>query len=99
MSLFKVGLTRDLLTASGQRSFGSGPLDVLEKAGDVLQWEYIRESVTEITPDVASRYDAIYVNAPKVTAASVARSDCRARWVLARIRRAQHPRCDFPGAP
>src|SRR5438067_11803919 len=77
MSLFEVGLTRDLLTASGQPSFGIGPLDVPEKAGDVLQWEYIRESVTEITPDVASRYDAIYVNAPNVTAASVARSDCR----------------------
>jgi phosphoglycerate dehydrogenase-like enzyme len=74
---FKVGLTRDLLTASGRPSFGSGPLAVLEQAGDVLQWEYISESVTEITPDLASRYDAIYVNSPKVTAASVARPDRR----------------------
>jgi D-3-phosphoglycerate dehydrogenase len=77
MGKFKAGLTRDLLTASGQPSFGSGPLDLLEKAADVLEWEYIPESVTEITPDLASRYDAIYVNAPKVTAASVARPDCR----------------------
>lgn len=81
MSVFKVGLTRDLLTASGQPSFGSGPLEVLKQAGDVLQWEYIPESVSEITPDQAARYDAIYVNSPKVTAASVARSDCRLQLV------------------
>src|SRR5262249_51278368 len=77
MSTFKVGLTRDLLTASGQPSFGSGPLEVLAKAKDVLEWEYIAESFSELTPDIAARYDAIYVNSPKVTAASVARGDRR----------------------
>ena len=77
MSLFKVGLTRDLLTASGQPSFGSKPLEILAAAKDVLQWEYLAESLTEVTADLASRYDAIYVNSPKVTAASVARSDSR----------------------
>src|SRR5882672_1979175 len=77
MSAFKVGLTRDLLTASGQPSFGAAPLEILGAAKDVLQWEYMPESVAEITPDQAARYDAIYVNSPKVTAASVARGDCR----------------------
>jgi len=77
MSAFKIGLTRDLLTASGQPSFGAAPLEILDAAKDVLQWEYMPESVAEITPDQAARYDAIYVNSPKVTAASVARGDCR----------------------
>jgi D-3-phosphoglycerate dehydrogenase len=81
MSVFKVGLTRDLLTASGQPSFGTAPLEILAAAKDVLQWEYIPESVSEITPDQAARYDAIYVNSPKVTAASVARFDCRLQLV------------------
>jgi D-3-phosphoglycerate dehydrogenase len=81
MSRFKVGLTRDLLTASGQPSFGSGPLEILNSAKDMLDWEYIPESVSEVTPDLCARYDAIYVNAPKVTAASVGRSDCRVRIV------------------
>ncbi|HEY7641773.1 MAG TPA: NAD(P)-dependent oxidoreductase [Steroidobacteraceae bacterium] len=81
MSTFKVGLTRDLLTASGQPSFGAAPLQILAAAKDDLQWEYIPESVPEITPDQAARYDAIYVNSPKVTAASVSRSDCRLQLV------------------
>ena len=81
MSVFKAGLTRDLLTASGQPSFGAAPLEILVAARDDLQWEYIAESVSEITPDQAALYDAIYVNAPKVTAASVARSDCRLQLV------------------
>jgi D-3-phosphoglycerate dehydrogenase len=81
MSLFKVGLTRDLLTASGQPSFGTKPLEILAAAKDALQWEYLTESLTEVTPDLAARYDAIYVNSPKVTAASVARSDSRLQLI------------------
>jgi D-3-phosphoglycerate dehydrogenase len=81
MNAFKVGLTRDLLTASGQPSFGAAPLEILAAAKDDLQWEYIHESVSEITPDQAARYDSIYVNSPKVTATSVARSDCRLQLV------------------
>ena len=81
MSRFKVGLTRDLLTAAGQPSFGTAPLEVLDAAADVLDWEYLPESVTEITPDQAARYDAIYVNSPRVTAATVARPDRRVRLI------------------
>jgi len=78
---FKVGLSRDLLTSSGKPSFGEAPLEVLDAARDVLEWEYVKEAVGEITPDQAARYDALYVNSPKVTAATVARADCRVRLV------------------
>ena len=35
----------------------------------------------EIDADIASRYDAIYVNAARVPGAAVARPDCRLRVV------------------
>jgi D-3-phosphoglycerate dehydrogenase len=41
----------------------------------------IPEQLSEITPEVAARYDGLYVNSPRVTAASVARDDCRVRIV------------------
>ena len=77
---FRVGLTRDLLTSDGKPSFGNGPLGLLD--GDrAIEWEYLPESVTEMTPDIMARYDGLYVNSPQVTAASVARGDCRVRIV------------------
>jgi phosphoglycerate dehydrogenase-like enzyme len=77
---FRLGLTRDLLTPSGTPSFGMGALEVLNSQPNI-EWEYLPESLTEITPDVAARYDGLYVNSPQVTAASVARADRRVRIV------------------
>src|SRR5438270_2942861 len=36
---FRVGLTRDLLTAAGDPSFGSAPLDLLDRMPGI-EWEY-----------------------------------------------------------
>ena len=77
---FRLGLTRDLLTPSGAPSFGAGALEVLTAQPD-LEWEYLPESLTEITPAVAARYDGLYVNSPQVTATSMAGADCRVRIV------------------
>lgn len=77
---FKVGITRDVLDANGQPSFGSAALEVLSGNPD-LHWEYLSESPAEITPDIAARYDGLYVNTPRVSAASVARDDCRLKIV------------------
>ena len=77
---FRVGLTRDLLSSSGIPSFGAGPLTLLD-ACPALQWEFIEDDVGEITPDLVARYDALYVNAPRVTAASIGRADRRAMIV------------------
>ncbi len=73
---FRVGLTRDLLTRNGEPSFGRGPLALLD-SDSRIEWEFLPESVDEITPDIMARYDGLYVNAPRVTAASVARADRR----------------------
>jgi phosphoglycerate dehydrogenase-like enzyme len=77
---FRVGLTRDLLTPTGDPSFGAAPLALLESEPGV-RWEYLSESLDEITPAIAARYDALYVNAPRVTRASVAGADCRLRLI------------------
>lgn len=75
---FKVGLTRDLLDASGNPSFGDAALKVLDSNPDI-QWEYLEQDCSEISPDIAAAYDGLYVNTPLVTAASVARDDCRVK--------------------
>ena len=77
---FKVGITRDVLDSRGEPSFGRAALAAIDAAGDI-DWEYFPEKVGEITPDHAARYDAIYVNTPRVPAAAVARADCRLRVV------------------
>jgi phosphoglycerate dehydrogenase-like enzyme len=77
---FKLGLTRDLLTPAGEPSFGAAALDVL-RANPAIDWEYLPESVAEITPEIAARYDGLYVNAPRVSRASVAGPGCRVRIV------------------
>ncbi len=78
---FLVGLTHDLLTPGGLPSFGSAPLQLLSQPGLDLQWEFIPESISEITPQIMARYDGLYVNTPRVTAASVAGKDLRVKIV------------------
>jgi len=77
---FKLGIMRDVLNAAGEPSFGSAALEVL-KGNPALEWEYTPEVMREITPDLAARYDGLYVNSARVTDASVGRADCRARIV------------------
>lgn len=76
----RVGLTRDLLTPQGVPSFGTGPLALLDD-DPAIDWEFLPEAVDEITPQIMARYDALYVNAPRVTAASVSGPDRRVKLV------------------
>lgn len=80
ISRFRLGIVRDVLNAAGEPSFGSRALEVL-KGNPELDWEYTAQSVKEITPEFAARYDALYVNSSRVSAATVARADCRLRIV------------------
>jgi phosphoglycerate dehydrogenase-like enzyme len=77
---FRVGLTRDLLTPSGEPSFGRGPLALLDD-DPRIEWEFLPETLEAITPDVMARYDGLYVNSPRVGADAVARVDRRVRIV------------------
>jgi D-3-phosphoglycerate dehydrogenase len=80
MAKYKVGITRDILNAKGEPAFGAKALETLDKASDI-EWEYLPEIVPEITPDIAARYDAIYVNTPRVPGSAVARADNRLKVV------------------
>ena len=77
---FKIASTRDLMTESGGACFPDYAFDVL-KSEPRIEWEWLDENVTEITPDIMARYDGLHVNLPRVTAASVARSDCRCKII------------------
>ena len=77
---FRVGLTRDLLNRNGEPSFGREVLGLLD-AAEGIEWEWIPETMTEITPDVAARYDGIHLSGPRLTRASIARDDCRLKIV------------------
>ena len=77
---FRLGLTRDLLTPAGEPSFGAAALEVLARNPDI-EWEYLPEQVSRITPEIMARYDGLYVNSPRVAAEAVARDDCRVRIV------------------
>jgi D-3-phosphoglycerate dehydrogenase len=79
---FRAGITRDVLDSRGEPAFGRAALAIFDGAANI-DWEYLPEAVSEITADHAARYDAIYVNMPRVPAAAVARADCRVR-VIAR---------------
>ena len=80
MAAFKLGIQRDLLDASGKPSFGEKALEVL-KGNPALEWEYTAQTVREVGPDLASKYDALYLSSAKVTRTSVAGDDCRVRIV------------------
>ena len=77
---FKLGIVRDVLNAAGEPSFGNRALEVL-KANPLIDWEYTAQSVKEIPADWAARYDALYVNSSRVTAATVGGADRRLRIV------------------
>ena len=74
---FKVGVTSDILNASGEPAFGREPLKALE----ACQWEWLPRGLKEITADHAAAFDALYVNSPRVPAAAVARADLRLKLV------------------
>ncbi|MSQ66419.1 MAG: hypothetical protein EXR37_08925 [Limnohabitans sp.] len=77
---FKIGLSKDLLDVGGRPTFGPGPMELLDREPGI-EYEFLRESVSEITPDIMSAYDGLYINSPQVTARSVARPDCRVKIV------------------
>ena len=78
---FRVGITRDILDSRGEPAFGRAALAILDGAPKRRLGVPARRSCRELTADHAARYDALYVNMPRVPAAAVARADCRLRVV------------------
>jgi D-3-phosphoglycerate dehydrogenase len=78
--VFRVGVTGDILNAGGEPVFGREPLEALDAAPG-LEWEWLPAGLGEITPELASAYDVLYVNSPRVPAAAVGRADLRLKLV------------------
>ena len=76
---FKVGVTSDILDAKGEPVFGREPLEALKVPG--LEWEWLPKGIRDITAEHAAKYDALYVNSPRVPAAAVAGRDLRLKVV------------------
>ncbi len=76
---FRVGVTRDLMTAAGEPCFAPAAFEELA-ANPAIDWEWMEETA-EITADQAARYDGLLVAMPRVTAATVAREDLRLKIV------------------
>ena len=76
---FKVGITSDILDAKGEPVFGREPLEAFKVPGLELEW--LPKGLREVTAEHAAKYDALYVNSPKVPAAAVAGKDLRLKVV------------------
>lgn len=68
--MFLVGLTPDLFNSAGEPTFGREALAVLDGASDLLAWEVTEDARGGVTPEMTARYDALYLNTPKVGAES-----------------------------
>ena len=77
---FRVGLSRDLLTPTGEPSFGALPLRRLDNASEI-EWEYFSDSIRSISAEHAAQYDAVYVAGVQVSASAVAAPDLRLKLV------------------
>ena len=72
--VFRVGVTRDFLDASGRPSFGDVGLGLLDEAPGI-EWEYLSEDTRELDAKLVRGFDALLVLTPRVTAATLAGTD------------------------
>jgi phosphoglycerate dehydrogenase-like enzyme len=77
---YLVGITRDILDSRGEPAFGRKALEILDNASGI-EWEYLPDTVRELTPAHGRRYDALYVNMARTPAAVVASGDHKLRVV------------------
>jgi phosphoglycerate dehydrogenase-like enzyme len=76
---FKVGITRDNLRPNGKPIFDESAFKVLESAG--IDYEFLPELEPELTPETASRYDALAVMLAKCTRKTVANPNRRLKLI------------------
>ncbi len=83
MNEYRVGITRDLLDSRGEPSFGHGPLRLLDEAPGIT-WEYLPDTPAALTPEHTARYDALYINSPRVTRESFGPEGASRTRIIAR---------------
>lgn len=73
-NLFRVGLTRDLLTPSGDVGWGEIGLELLDDAPGIA-WQFLPEQTRELTAHQVRGLDAVGLLGPRVTESSLAGAD------------------------
>jgi D-3-phosphoglycerate dehydrogenase len=76
---FRVGITRDVLSPSGEPVYGRDALKVLDDPR--VEWEYLPEIEPELSPETAARYDAICVFGARVSAKTVSGPNRRLKLI------------------
>ncbi len=79
MEKFRIGLSRDVMAASGQPNFDPAALRVLED-NPSLEWEWFGDGASEVTASDLATYDGICLGAPPLRAAALG-PDTRTRIV------------------
>ena len=78
--MFKVGISGDLLNNENEPCFGNIPLELLKNRKNIeISW--MDKTITEITSEITSVYDAILLNTPKANANSVSNKDCKLKII------------------
>ena len=67
---FSLGITGDLLTNDGNPCFGEQPLEALYKEKKIFV-EWMEPNIQILSEKETSKYDAILLNSPKLTEASI----------------------------
>jgi D-3-phosphoglycerate dehydrogenase len=75
---FKIGITRDAITANGT-VFGEEAMKVLDDPA--VEWEFLAEKVAELTPAHGAAYDALCVMSAAVTRATLSGSDRKVKLI------------------
>ena len=76
---FRVGISRDVLSPSGEPVFGREALKVLDDPN--VEWEYLPETVPVLTPENAARYDAICLFASRASRDTVSGPNRRLKLI------------------
>lgn len=76
---FRIGVSRDVITADGGTVFGPEAMKLLDDPS--VEWEFLPEKVPKITQAHAARYDALCLMTAKVTRTTLAGADRRLQLI------------------
>ena len=78
MAKFKIGISRDAITATGT-IFGEEAFKVLEDPA--VEWEFLPEKDPEVPPEYAATYDAICLMSAKITRKTLSGANRKTRLI------------------
>ena len=81
--MFEIGISGDLLNSDNKPCFGEAPLEILTRRPDI-KFSWMDKSISELTPEMTSKFDGILLNLPRATSNSISNSDCKLK-IIARF--------------